>query len=625
MVTHTLDDNLDLDTFELVAFGFGDTVISIPVGRQNYYERVDVSATLNVVLDFEVTLDPMTRLLTVTYTSLDPVTFDFPIDPFAGFLPPNITAPEGDGFVQFLVSPKSNLAEGTVIDAVARIVFDTEAPIDTPFVTQIIDTTAPSSSVSMLPGVTATAVFPVTWSGEDGTGSGVASFDIYVADNGGPFELWLEATTATSAVFTGQDGHAYRFYSVATDGVGLTEMIPGTFDTETTLNVTIPFVDSPDSRTSDATPAVTWTDVPGAALYEVWIGDLTNGRNPPVIAQTALTSFVPADPLPIGRYRAWVRVKDGSNGEGGWSTGRTFSVTTPTVIDSLPFHAHADRTPEISWQPVDGAAMYELWVNNVTTGLVRVIHETSLTDASFTPTDDLGFGIHLIWVRAIDAAGGRSDWSVPVSIYVGPQLLNPQSPTFDVQPTFEWTSLAGIASYEIFVRTVDGDIRESGLTGTSWTPSTPLPDGPLRWWIRPTADNSRVAPWSDVATSDIGGRTTVLAPTGTTSDTLPTFAWQAVDGAARYILYVERIGDGLVFRDDNVTTTTFTATTPLSAGTYRVWVKAISSSDNVSGYWSRPLEFTVATAGAAALPPATPAGILEDLDQVFLGDPFAAA
>ncbi|MEZ6063698.1 MAG: carboxypeptidase regulatory-like domain-containing protein [Planctomycetaceae bacterium] len=620
-ITQQLSGDLDWTTFELGNFGWGDLTFDVPPGLRTYDTRIDLTETLGFYVDVHADIDLSTGIASWAFTSTDPETGDLISDALAGFLPPNATSPEGEGFVEYSIRPMSDIADESQIDAQARIIFDLNEPIDTPVYSNTIDDTPPSSSVETLPVLTKTQSFAVSWSGDDGTGSGIASFDIYVADDGGPFVLWFDDTTGTSAIYNGQDGHTYQFYSVARDNVGLTEADSGG-DAQTTLSVSVPFVTGPNVRTSDATPAVTWSDVPGAALYEVWIGDLTNGRAP-VIAQTALTSFVPADPLPIGRYRAWVRVKDGSNGEGGWSTGRTFSVTTPTTLNSLPFHANADRTPEISWQPVDGAAMYELWVNNVITGQARVIHETSLTDASFTPTDDLGFGIHQIWVRAVDAAGGRSDWSVPVNIYIGPQLVNPQSPTFDVQPMFEWTSLAGIASYEIFVRTVDGDIRESGLTGTSWTPPTPLPDGPMRWWIRPTADNNRVAPWSDVATSDIGGRTTVLAPTGTVSDTLPTFAWQAVDGAARYILYVERIGDGLVFRNDNVTTTTFTATTPLSAGTYRVWVKAISSSDNVSGYWSRPLEFTVATAGATALPPATPAGILEDLDQIFLGDPFA--
>ena len=59
------------------------------------------------------------------------------------------------------------------------------------------------------------------WSGTDdgdGTaGSGITSFDIFVSDNGSPFAPFVLGTSETSALFSGQDGHTYRFFSVATD------------------------------------------------------------------------------------------------------------------------------------------------------------------------------------------------------------------------------------------------------------------------------------------------------------------------------------------------------------------------------------------------------------------------
>ena len=63
--------------------------------------------------------------------------------------------------------------------------------------------------------------FTVGWTGQDDSGgSGIASYNIYVSDDGGAFRLWLTNTVTTSATFTGQDGHTYGFYSVATDNAG---------------------------------------------------------------------------------------------------------------------------------------------------------------------------------------------------------------------------------------------------------------------------------------------------------------------------------------------------------------------------------------------------------------------
>ena len=52
------------------------------------------------------------------------------------------------------------------------------------------------------------------------------AYNVYVSDDGGPFTLWQSDTTATSATFTGQVGHTYAFYSVATDNVGLVQPTP---------------------------------------------------------------------------------------------------------------------------------------------------------------------------------------------------------------------------------------------------------------------------------------------------------------------------------------------------------------------------------------------------------------
>jgi len=47
-------------------------------------------------------------------------------------LPPNKTSPQGEGKVVFTVKPKTTLKSGVTISNQARIVFDQNAPINTP-------------------------------------------------------------------------------------------------------------------------------------------------------------------------------------------------------------------------------------------------------------------------------------------------------------------------------------------------------------------------------------------------------------------------------------------------------------------------------------------------------------
>lgn len=84
------------------------------------------------------------------------------------------------------------------------------------------DATPPTSRVAALPGESDPS-FVVTWSGDDGTGGGVASFTVYASADGGPFAVWLTETTLTAATFPGRPGHTYAFYSLAKDVAGNAE------------------------------------------------------------------------------------------------------------------------------------------------------------------------------------------------------------------------------------------------------------------------------------------------------------------------------------------------------------------------------------------------------------------
>ena len=226
IVTEQLSPNLDWSTFQLGTIGFGSYVVNVPPGLTSYSTRVDATATLGVYVDIDASLNLSTGLLTVTFTSLDPTTLDTPSNPLVGFLPPDTNPPNGEGYINYTIQPKAGLATGATLNAQASIVFDTNAAIATPQITNTIDASPPTSTVAALPATTTTPSFTVSWSGSDGAGPGIASYNVYVSDDGGAFTLWQSDTTATSATYTGQVGHTYGFYSVATDNVGLVQPTP---------------------------------------------------------------------------------------------------------------------------------------------------------------------------------------------------------------------------------------------------------------------------------------------------------------------------------------------------------------------------------------------------------------
>ncbi len=233
-VTDSLSSSLDWATFQLGSFGFGGITVSVPPGRTSFSTEVDDRAADGVYVDVSANFDPQTGVVTWTFTSIDPTTLDQPSNLLEGFLPPDRTSPEGEGFVNYTVQPKSGDPTGTVINASASVVFDNNSPVVTTPITNTIDAGPPTSTVAALPA-DVLANFPVSWSGQgDAHGSGIASYNVFASEDGGPFVLWQADTTQTSATFNGEAGNTYAFYSVATDNAGNIQALPAAAQATTT-------------------------------------------------------------------------------------------------------------------------------------------------------------------------------------------------------------------------------------------------------------------------------------------------------------------------------------------------------------------------------------------------------
>ncbi len=272
VITDQLDKvNMDLSTLSLGPIAFGNKQVTPPPGTSAFATDVDLRPDKNLIVRITAGLNPNTGLLTWRLTSIDPATGNLPADPRVGFLPPSVNPPEGNGSVLFTVMPKKGLSTGTQIRNQARIIFDTNAPIDTPQWFNTLDNTKPMSNVLPLSPTQSSASFNVQWQGTD-VGSGVRNYTIFVSENGGLFTPWLSNTSATSVIFTGQSGKTYGFYSVAQDQTGNREDPPNAADATTQVvagaNLVITKTASPNPilTGSNLTYTITVTNNgPGAA------------------------------------------------------------------------------------------------------------------------------------------------------------------------------------------------------------------------------------------------------------------------------------------------------------------------------------------------------------------------
>ncbi|HEX2015536.1 MAG TPA: Calx-beta domain-containing protein [Solirubrobacteraceae bacterium] len=222
-ITDQLDPSrLDLNSLELGAVYFGDTLVAPPPHLQSWDTVVDLRPANNLLVSISASLDPLTGLLTWDMKGLDPITRAFVLDPARGFLPPDVHPPAGRGGVAFTANQRPGLPTNTRISNAATIVFDRNAPIATRSFVNTLDITAPTSRISSIKRGRkrrACRQLKVSWSGAD-RGAGVAFYDIYASRGRGKLRLWQRHTTRRSAVYQARGRGLYRFQSVATDGVG---------------------------------------------------------------------------------------------------------------------------------------------------------------------------------------------------------------------------------------------------------------------------------------------------------------------------------------------------------------------------------------------------------------------
>ena len=389
-VTEQLDSSLDWSTFQLGSFGFGTVNVSVPAGLTEYQTTVSYENTDGSLLNVQVDLDfnVQTGLLTVTFTSLDPTTGEAPTGVFDGFLPPDNSSGIGEGYVTYIVQPKSALTTGTTINQQASVVFDTNAALATNTVVNTIDASPPSSSVAALPATTTNTSLTISWSGDDGAGPGIADYNVYVSDDGGAFTLWQSDTTATSAIFTGQVGHTYAFYSVATDNLALVQPTPTVAQaiiefvsplSLSSISAVAPSrrhtsVSSIDVTFSEPVNLSTFTDAalmlsdnggPNLITSAVTIA-LVSGSTYQISGLAALTAANGNDTLTVNS--ADIQDQNGASGTNSLSTSWLMDTTPPTsTVSALPARETnlafpVSVTGRDGGDPASGMASYAIYV-----------------------------------------------------------------------------------------------------------------------------------------------------------------------------------------------------------------------------------------------------------------------
>ena len=344
--------------------------------------------------------------------------------------------------------------------------------------------------------------------------------------------------------------------------------------------------------------------------------------------------------------------------QSGWSSPTRFvldAVTAPSkpVITSPLVDTTTNPFPQFAWTG-DGAT-YELWVAKrregtgtpqVPAAFDRVIYVREHVGLSYTHFSALDNGDYRVWVRATNTAGERSAWSDVEEFTVA--VPSPAKPTLfasvtsnSSRPTFSWESTGADyvpgTTFDLWVNDLSTGqsqvIRNTTLTGSSYTVSSDLPQARYRAWIRATTALGTNSAWSSPVTFDVDvlapGRPTITGPVAAAGSTTslietetPTFSWNATPGSVQFELWVNHLDSrtSRIVHETRLTETSFTSLTNLPQGTFRAWVRGFNSAGEV-GEWSTPFTFSIdipsPTVPIVTAPIANAVGTVNDATPTF--------
>ena len=338
-----------------------------------------------------------------------------------------------------------------------------------------------------------------------------------------------------------------------------------------------------------------WAEIPQAVSYEIWVRS-HNYQAQDEFHRTIVTgtSYTPNLDFGIGNYSVWMRSLGNNNVMSTWSPLRQFSTVAKPTITPMTKMQPTSR-PTITWAPVPGAESYKVWVSNLSTGQSAIILQEGLTTTSFTPNAALPLGVYRVWVAAW-SGGNSGGWSSPIDIQIAPAPVQSNVNPTMLGEKFSWSSVPGATSYEFQLK----NMKTNELTLNISVQGTSLNQVPVlfsgnryRWWVRAKSAEGVYSLWSGPKDFIAGGQTTVLTPTGSTTDKTPLFTWLAVEGAVKYELLLRRDDvASVILNKKDILTNSYTPTTELAAGNYRAWVRAINA-NGIMTTWSAVQTFTI--------------------------------
>ncbi len=390
----------------------------------------------------------------------------------------------------------------------------------------------------------------------------------------------------------GESGYMYIQYGISNVG-SMASWV--SYPTSTVVPTPI----SPSESINDNTPTYTWSRINGATRYQYQLykeGSLVYAKTVSADAcGTTTCTSTPSDILSVGDYQWRVCAYI----DGVWrsaSAFKNFTLSLPIPTPISPSDSITDTTPTYTWSIVSGATRYQYQLYKSSTLIYAKTVSADgcgTTTCTNTPSDVLSYGdyqwrvcayVDGIWRSA--SAFMNFTLSFPI-----PTTISPSGTISDTTPTFVWSKINTATRYQyqlykgtslVYAITVSSSV--CGASSCVSTPTTVLSAGDYQWRVCAYIDGiwRSASAFKNFTLSLIP---VPVSPSGTITDTTPTYTWSKLNGATRYQYQLYQ-NTTLVYAktvDSSVCGTTTCTSTPaniLSAGDYKWRVCAY-----VDGVW----------------------------------------
>ena len=217
-VYDVLDEDFDLDTFQLDSFCLAGNLFTIGNGRDSFNEIVKITiGDDEITVDVKINLDHEARQISADFMAIDPETGTMLMDVTKGLLYPNDETGRGDGDIQYTVIPNEGVENGTKLTNVANIYFDFNDPIETPVVEHTIDIEKPLLTDFNVVSEGGNLI-KLTFKGTDAD-SGIYGYNIAVSTDGENY-TFLTTVKASELLCKIELQKEYYFVAQAIDNVG---------------------------------------------------------------------------------------------------------------------------------------------------------------------------------------------------------------------------------------------------------------------------------------------------------------------------------------------------------------------------------------------------------------------